>query len=854
MGRLSAEEEAKVQNALADIRAGYYGSFKAARIYGVSRSTLEARLKGRSSAIKALGRGRGLIGFPMGYGAIPRDIQIQMDKALSTSDELEIVRHINQCTHNSSTPIHSKVVHRMAETLLQERVSEGTQNRKDDPSVQLDRNWVRRFIKRHRQIMKKVSIEPLEALPFSNTVKEQFYRWVYNFSQYFSLGLPIGNCFFVDETEFTTNKTKRGPFVISDTENVDASGNKIQSPCPSSSAGSSGENRVLESTSPLTSVNTNQIPLSQPTTKQHESPSYCLSTDDCLSVIESVSVDGPVNPPLIVFKGDKIDESWIPQNIDPNFTFTSSTSGKPNREVGIAWLNFFNQHTYTRAARGRRLIVLAADSRLISGQFLDMCSYSKIDVVLHPIVLRWAFDASGITLYPYLQDKLREMLSENIAPFSVQTVISKQQFLNYFQLARIEGLKKVRSWQSAHLFPFVPTDVLVTIEGFSHCVVEDEDEELSTDINTDELKINGFGNILRAVALAPEPIRSDAQQELRLLQQIIAERNGGGSPANSSMSLGDNNHDRSQSSMSSVNLSSMPSISSIPPISKAISSNSGSISRLSNPLSSIPLSASSSLNQNPLTLSSTPTLSNKPSNSSMESATTARSSLSRLPALTSLDISNQQGQHSPSQLGGSSIIQQNNQMSFPTVASQQVTKSQMLQPSYPQFTSNSSHNANSGQGQFGDNNIDIYNSNPAPYGYQQSFQPQQSQPQYQYNSALGNSSSEHLGVYNSSLAYPGVYGGGTNLSQSMMGNQPGNQPGPSMNSLSNINPQLQSNQSQIHPPIQGQTQPQQQSNVSGYLSSQRLPPPTQTQNQNQNQSGTSGARYMYNTSKMDYLD
>ena len=94
-----------------------------------------------------------------------------------------------------------------------------------------------------------------------------------------------------------------------------------------------------------------------------------------VSIVECICGDGPVLPPLVIFKAENLSMQWIPANIDENWKFSYNSGGWTSNEHGMQWLTrCFEPTTHDKAA-GR--FITDGDHRHTNGQWVRHCINNK---------------------------------------------------------------------------------------------------------------------------------------------------------------------------------------------------------------------------------------------------------------------------------------------------------------------------------------------------------------------------------------------------------------------------------------------------------------------------------------------
>ena len=54
--------------------------------------------------------------------------------------------------------------------------------------------------------------------------------------------------------------------------------------------------------------------------------------------VECICVDGSHILPLVIFRGENMQSTWIPDNFDKDWSFTSNTKGWIYNDIGEQWI------------------------------------------------------------------------------------------------------------------------------------------------------------------------------------------------------------------------------------------------------------------------------------------------------------------------------------------------------------------------------------------------------------------------------------------------------------------------------------------------------------------------------------
>ncbi|RFN50199.1 fot5 transposase [Fusarium flagelliforme] len=78
-----------------------------------------------------------------------------------------------------------------------------------------------------------------------------------------------------------------------------------------------------------------------------------------VTVIEAVSAEGQSIPPFIIVKGKRHLRSWYEEsNLPTDWAIALSQNGWTNNQLGLSWLEHFDEHTTNRSTGPHRLLIL----------------------------------------------------------------------------------------------------------------------------------------------------------------------------------------------------------------------------------------------------------------------------------------------------------------------------------------------------------------------------------------------------------------------------------------------------------------------------------------------------------------
>ena len=98
-----------------------------------------------------------------------------------------------------------------------------------------------------------------------------------------------------------------------------------------------------------------------------------------MSTVECICADGTKIEPLIIFKGQNVIQSWIPQEVINKWYFSANTKGWTSNLHSLEWLKrVFEPQTRAKATLSngqlqQRLLICDGYNSHISGNFISHC-------------------------------------------------------------------------------------------------------------------------------------------------------------------------------------------------------------------------------------------------------------------------------------------------------------------------------------------------------------------------------------------------------------------------------------------------------------------------------------------------
>jgi len=92
-----------------------------------------------------------------------------------------------------------------------------------------------------------------------------------------------------------------------------------------------------------------------------------------VTVIEFIGTNNYLVPPFVIFKGKKIQQSWVDAVTDPRMAIAIGENGWTDQELAIKWLKHFDKYTADLTQGTHRLLILDGHSSHASLEFIQYC-------------------------------------------------------------------------------------------------------------------------------------------------------------------------------------------------------------------------------------------------------------------------------------------------------------------------------------------------------------------------------------------------------------------------------------------------------------------------------------------------
>ena len=185
-----------------------------------------------------------------------------------------------------------------------------------------------------------------------------------------------------------------------------------------------------------------------------------------VTVMECICADGSSIPPLIIFKGENVSESWIPvKEIPEGWHVSCNSKGWTSNEHGVKWLKKCFEPAMRDKADGEfRLLICDGHDSHISAEFIRHCIANRIVLLLLPPHCSHLMQPLDVGVFFPLKQAIGTSLDR-----SFRTGIGRLQKIEWFQCfikARAKAVNKQNiqgGWRGAGIYPINPWKVLVKI-------------------------------------------------------------------------------------------------------------------------------------------------------------------------------------------------------------------------------------------------------------------------------------------------------------------------------------------------------------------------------------------------------
>ena len=192
-----------------------------------------------------------------------------------------------------------------------------------------------------------------------------------------------------------------------------------------------------------------------------ESPSD--SNRDHVSLVETVSADGSVLPPLCIMKGAVVLFQHVSNylNLDPNMLLATSESGYSNDQIALSFIRHFDKFSALRQKGAWRLLIFDGHGSHLTYKFITYCWDNKIIPFGLPSHTSHILQPLDVVIFQPLKHYHKQQVE--VATRLGCDDFNKVEFLNAIQLIRRKTFTETTikaSFREAGLYPLNPDLVL----------------------------------------------------------------------------------------------------------------------------------------------------------------------------------------------------------------------------------------------------------------------------------------------------------------------------------------------------------------------------------------------------------
>ena len=182
-----------------------------------------------------------------------------------------------------------------------------------------------------------------------------------------------------------------------------------------------------------------------------------------VTVMEAICTDGSAISPVVIFKGEQFNTSWVSNvPVPEGWLFSNNSKGWTNNERGSQWLETcFDPQTREKANGKPRVLICDGHGSHITGKFIRYCMDNNIKLLIlppHSSHLTQPLDISVFgPLKKYLSNQVYRIVGANLAK------LTKTEWLRCYISAREDAFSfhNIESgWSGAGLVPFQPRKVI----------------------------------------------------------------------------------------------------------------------------------------------------------------------------------------------------------------------------------------------------------------------------------------------------------------------------------------------------------------------------------------------------------
>jgi 4-hydroxybenzoate polyprenyltransferase len=182
---------------------------------------------------------------------------------------------------------------------------------------------------------------------------------------------------------------------------------------------------------------------------------------DWTTIIECISAIGKALTPLVIYKGQTVQQSWFPE--DPHFLdflkdwdFTCSQKGWTNNQIATLWLKkIFIPKTKPAKEGDKRLLIIDGHGSHITDEFMFECFWNDIHILYLIPHSSHVLQPLDLAVFGPIKQRYRRLIS-SLSSIQAHTPIGKCTFLRCYYEARKAGMTAkniLAGWKASGLWP-----------------------------------------------------------------------------------------------------------------------------------------------------------------------------------------------------------------------------------------------------------------------------------------------------------------------------------------------------------------------------------------------------------------
>ncbi|RDB22968.1 hypothetical protein Hypma_009914 [Hypsizygus marmoreus] len=180
-----------------------------------------------------------------------------------------------------------------------------------------------------------------------------------------------------------------------------------------------------------------------------------------ITVMVTICADGTSIPPAVIFKGEGYQVSWKQDN-PLKASLGYSKKGYLDGEIGVEWIKQFDECTREKAAGRQRLLLVDGFGAHYTHAFLKYARENKIHILCYPSHSTHLYQGLDVVIFSIMKTtwgRCRDALERD-----TNQVVDKTNFLSVYADAHLQTLTKeniVAAFKATGIVPFNP-DVITT--------------------------------------------------------------------------------------------------------------------------------------------------------------------------------------------------------------------------------------------------------------------------------------------------------------------------------------------------------------------------------------------------------